>query len=158
MDNEIVTYAVSTDAQGRLQAEDVLFVDEKKSTRTTSGSGKASLLFTLTFFGCLLCLVLVEAISMELFLFYLVISILTLIAYAWDKSAAQNAHWRTRESTLHLLALFGGWPGALMAQRYLRHKSRKQPFQLIFWMTVILNVAVLSWFNIEPTKLFFNHL
>ena len=72
-------------------------------------------------------------------------SVVTLAAYAFDKAAAQSGRWRTRESTLHLLSLMGGWPGALVAQRVLRHKSKKQPFQILFWVTVTLNCAVLVW-------------
>jgi uncharacterized membrane protein YsdA (DUF1294 family) len=46
---------------------------------------------------------------------------------------------------LHLIALAGGWPGALLAQKVLRHKSSKQSFQVVFWVTVLLNCAALSW-------------
>jgi uncharacterized membrane protein YsdA (DUF1294 family) len=77
---------------------------------------------------------------------YLVASIVTFIAYAFDKSAARNDQWRTQESTLHLFALIGGWPGALAAQRLLRHKSKKQSFQIQFWITVVLNCGTLGWF------------
>jgi len=65
----------------------------------------------------------------------------TFIAYAVDKSAAERRRWRTPESTLHLLALMGGWPGALLAQQFLRHKSAKAEFRAVFWGTVILNVG-----------------
>ena len=68
-------------------------------------------------------------------------SLLTFIVYAVDKSAAKAGRWRTAESTLHLLALAGGWPGALLAQRWLRHKSAKRKFRVVFWATVLLNVA-----------------
>ncbi|MDP3638593.1 MAG: DUF1294 domain-containing protein, partial [Azonexus sp.] len=71
-------------------------------------------------------------------------------AYALDKSAAQGGRWRTQESTLHLLALIGGWPGALIAQNRLRHKSRKTSFQLVFWMTVLLNCGGLGWLLSTP--------
>lgn len=73
--------------------------------------------------------------------FYLAASAATFVAYAADKSAAVNGGWRTPESTLHLFAVFGGWPGALLAQQLLRHKSTKQPFRRAFWATVLLNVA-----------------
>ena len=73
---------------------------------------------------------------------YFIMSLFTFYMYAKDKSAARNRTWRTKENTLHLLALFCGWPGAFMAQRMLRHKSSKQPFRLIFWLTVILNIGV----------------
>lgn len=72
---------------------------------------------------------------------YLGLSAVTFVVYAADKSAAQSGQWRTKESTLHLLALGGGWPGALVAQQMLRHKSAKAEFRAVFWMTVVLNVA-----------------
>ncbi|HJV94205.1 MAG TPA: DUF1294 domain-containing protein [Azonexus sp.] len=67
------------------------------------------------------------------------------IAYAADKSAARNDRWRTAENTLHLLALIGGWPGALVAQNRLRHKSSKTSFLAVFWATVLLNCGALGW-------------
>ena len=76
---------------------------------------------------------------------YFIISLLTFLVYAKDKSAAKKGAWRTPESTLHLFALFGGWPGALVAQQTLRHKSKKQPFRFVFWLTVLLNCAGLFW-------------
>ena len=69
-------------------------------------------------------------------------SIVTFAAYALDKHAARRGRSRTRESTLHALSLAGGWPGALVAQQMLRHKSVKPQFRNVFWATVILNVAV----------------
>ena len=72
---------------------------------------------------------------------YLLLSAATFIAYAADKSAAARNSWRTPESTLHTLALAGGWPGALLAQQFLRHKSTKKEFRQTFWGTVMLNVV-----------------
>ena len=77
-------------------------------------------------------------------------SLVTFIAYAIDKSAAQSGHWRTQDSTLHMLALIGGWPGALIAQNRLRHKSRKATFQLVFWATALLNCGALAWLLTAP--------
>ena len=77
---------------------------------------------------------------------YLAASLAAAIAYGVDKSAALSGRWRTRESTLHLLALIGGWPGALVAQRVFHHKSRKSSFRLAFLATVALNCAALFWF------------
>lgn len=67
-------------------------------------------------------------------------SVVTFIVYAFDKSAARQGAWRTAENTLHLLALAGGWPGALLAQQRLRHKSSKPAFRALFWCTVVLNI------------------
>lgn len=74
------------------------------------------------------------------------LSLLTFFAYALDKNAAQTGRWRTKESTLHLLALAGGWPGAWAAQRLLRHKSSKQSFLLVYRATVVFHcAALLAW-------------
>jgi len=72
---------------------------------------------------------------------YVVISLSCFVAYAIDKSAARKGGWRTPERTLLLLGLVGGWPGGLLAQQWLRHKSAKRSFQRMFWMTVAANVA-----------------
>ncbi|RJG04747.1 DUF1294 domain-containing protein [Noviherbaspirillum cavernae] len=77
---------------------------------------------------------------------YLAASAAAFIAYALDKSAARNGRRRIRENTLHLFAILGGWPGALIAQRLLRHKSRKPSFQTAFRATVMLNCGALGGF------------
>ena len=76
---------------------------------------------------------------------YLAASAFTFLVYAKDKWAAQSGRWRTKESSLHTLALIGGWPGALIAQQMLRHKSRKDAFQFVFWATVVVNCAGFAW-------------
>ena len=67
------------------------------------------------------------------------------VVYAADKSAARREDWRTPERTLHLLALLGGWPGALVAQTVFRHKTQKVSFRIVFWATVALNCSALVW-------------
>ena len=74
---------------------------------------------------------------------YVVASVAAYIVYAADKSAAERGGWRVPESKLHLLSIAGGWPGALVAQQFLRHKSTKQQFRQMFWITVVLNVLAL---------------
>jgi len=68
-------------------------------------------------------------------------SVAAFIAYGLDKAAARQGRWRTPESTLHGLSLLGGWPGALLAQQWLRHKSSKPSFVAAYWVTVVANVA-----------------
>ena len=72
---------------------------------------------------------------------YLGMSLACALAYWRDKTAAQNRQWRVSESTLLMLGMFGGWPGAIVAQQTLRHKTRKVSFRIAFWATVILNVC-----------------
>lgn len=81
---------------------------------------------------------------------YVAGSVCAFVVYWRDKRAAKNNRWRTPESTLHLLSLLGGWPGALVAQRVLRHKSSKRPFRIVFWGTVMLNCAALVWLLANP--------
>ena len=78
-------------------------------------------------------------------LVYAGLSMLTFMAYWQDKWAAQKGRWRTPEKTLQTMALAGGWPGALLAQQWLRHKSSKTSFQLQFWLMVLINVAAVLW-------------
>jgi len=89
---------------------------------------------------------------------YFAASFVTFIAYARDKSAAQRGKWRTAESNLHVLGLAGGWPGALAAQRLLRHKSSKRNFLLVFWITVFLNVAAAGYLVWSGDAGFLNQL
>ena len=77
---------------------------------------------------------------------YFTLSIITFITYALDKSAARKCQWRIPENHLHLLSLFGGWPGAVIAQRQLRHKSSKRSFQRLFWLTVTVNSLIFVYF------------
>lgn len=67
----------------------------------------------------------------------LALSTFAFFAYRGDKCRAETGHWRIPESTLHLLALIGGWPGAFLARRWLRHKTAKTGFQLVFWLVVL---------------------
>ena len=80
-------------------------------------------------------------------IFYIAISLFTYVLYYLDKSAARRGRWRIQERTLHLCALLGGWPGALLARQHLRHKTRKQPFRCIFWVTVLANLGLLIWLH-----------
>jgi uncharacterized membrane protein YsdA (DUF1294 family) len=72
-------------------------------------------------------------------------SVASLVVYAVDKSAARLGRWRIPESTLLMLGLCCGWPGAIVAQLWLRHKSSKTSFRLMFWATVLLNMAAFTW-------------
>lgn len=70
--------------------------------------------------------------------------------YAVDKRSAVRERRRIPEARLHVVDLLGGWPGALVAQQAFRHKTRKMPFQAVFWSIVALHQAVWAdWLLME---------
>lgn len=71
-------------------------------------------------------------------------SVFSFLFYSIDKWNAHKNHWRIRESTLHFWSVIGGWPGAILAQQWLRHKTVKRSFQRVFWLTVVINIALVS--------------
>ncbi len=75
---------------------------------------------------------------------YAVASVVTFLAYGYDKRRALVAAWRLKEQTLHTLEMLGGWPGALVAQRVFKHKRRKTTYMAAFWRIVAIHVGV--WF------------
>lgn len=144
--NQSVTYSLSTDKQGRKCAKDVTLAGDRLKTKS---NGVFSLIVALTFLTIVFTSVLVAKIPPFILIIYIFASLLTFIIYALDKYAAKKGTWRTQESTLHFLSVIGGWPGALVAQQSLRHKSKKAEFRSIFWITVMLNCGTLAWLFTE---------
>ncbi len=138
-----ITYSVGSDKQGRPCVIKATLGDEKLQQNTNS---LTSIITAVLFLFMVAISVLKYNISPIIFILYLGLSILTYFTYERDKSASAIGTWRTSENFLHLLALAGGWPGALVAQQRLRHKSKKQPFRFVFWITVILNCSIYVWF------------
>lgn len=142
---EVVTYSVAKDAQGRLQAQAVTFAGETLKPKKANTASSWPLFVAAVFFVLLALACWAERLHPYFLAGYAGISLLTYLVYAWDKYKAKQQRWRTAESTLHLLSLAGGWPGALLAQSRLRHKSAKTSFLTLFWLTVVLNLAALYW-------------
>lgn len=67
------------------------------------------------------------------------LSLITYAMYRSDKRKARQEAWRTPEMLLHLLELAGGWPGAWVAQRRLRHKCSKTSYQFEFWLIICIH-------------------
>jgi uncharacterized membrane protein YsdA (DUF1294 family)/cold shock CspA family protein len=148
--DQFLTYVLSADAQGRPCAEQAVLAGDPLSQNTKHNGATLSILVSASFLVLVVAAALSAKIPPYILVLYLVGSPLTYIVYALDKSAAKKGAWRTPEKTLHFLALLGGWPGALVAQQMLRHKSQKQSFRTVFWLTVFLNCAALIWLS-TPT-------
>jgi uncharacterized membrane protein YsdA (DUF1294 family)/cold shock CspA family protein len=78
----------------------------------------------------------------ELLAYLAVVSLVTYFTYALDKRAARADQFRVPEANLHFLSLIGGWSGALVARYRLRHKSAKQPFRSVYWLTVVVSLIL----------------
>lgn len=139
----VVNYELGSDAQGRCCAVDVRYADEKQATIELRIS-ILPMLFASLFSVMLAAMVWSGHIPMLVAMAYLVISLMTFMAYALDKSAARFGQRRTPENTLFLYGLAGGWPGAIVAQQFFRHKSNKRTFQTRFWLTVLFNCVALG--------------
>mgnify|MGYP001216101648 CR=1 FL=1 len=139
-----VIFELRKDEKGRKKAYNIE-ITSMKTISLTVLFGCSFLVFmcasTITFGGLLFLIPI-----------YFVLSVFTYFSFEWDKLAATSGSQRTPENTLHILSLAGGWPGALIAQNQLRHKSKKQPFKTILWFSVVLNIAAFIW-TLTPSGL-----
>lgn len=146
--NELVKFVMGTDEKGRPRAEQVEYVLlRRQPPRAAQHASVPALVFAGLFLVVVGVLAIKGKIPPVVLFAYLSASILTFGLYARDKSAATKGEWRIPENTLQLFALLGGWPGGLVAQQLLRHKSKKQIFQFVFWLAVAINIGVLIWFS-----------
>lgn len=139
VNGDLISYVPLRDDKNRTQAKQVQFVERRQFVSEKSELKSDSMNWTEFFVLFCVFIYLMMRLPQLIVMIYGAVSLLTFIAYALDKSAAQSGQWRTKESTLHYLAILGGWPGAYLAQKYLRHKSKKKSFLTIFWVTVVFN-------------------
>lgn len=71
-------------------------------------------------------------------LWLVAVNLLTILQFWDDKQRAIASDKRIPESDLLFMAAIGGSPGALLARRWFRHKTRKEPFST--WLLVIAMV------------------
>lgn len=144
---QFVTYKLSADSQGRPRAANATLPGDRLARPKRKGGATGAIIISGAFLAILLASVLLNKIPALILWAYLGISVITFLWYAFDKTAAKDGAWRTPESTLHWLSLLGGWPGALVAQQTLRHKSKKKSFRTAFWFTVVANCGALAWLH-----------
>lgn len=147
--NDVVTYGHSTDKQGRPCAANATLAGDRLKEKAAQKRSTPAIVFALLFLCGVGASVMTGRLPVLIGVVYAALSLVTFVAYALDKSAAQRGAWRTPESTLQFLGLVGGWPGGLIAQQSLRHKSKKGSFRVTFWATVVLNLAGLVWMHTE---------
>lgn len=149
---ESFTFEMGATPEGKIRARRVLAVgatldDAPPPARRSLNLGLAGYLAVAAFVVLFALIATERSLPIWVIGLYAGTSILTFLVYADDKSAAAKGRWRTPEGSLLALGIVGGWPGAVVAQRMLRHKTRKMSFQLAFWGTVALNVAAFVTFS-----------
>lgn len=150
--NEVVTYSVSTDKRGRPCAANATLAGDKLREKSAQRPNHAGIILAVVFLAAIGMSVTTGFLPAIILIVYASTSLIAFATYALDKSAAQRRAWRTSEGTLLLLGLVGGWPGALIAQEWLRHKSKKTSFRSAFRTTVVMNCAVLAWLFTDSGK------
>lgn len=150
---QTLTFEVETGPNGKKRARSVQYPVRSKASARTRVESPAPWtplrVLAIPLFAVIYGYVAIRwGFSPLVLLAYLTLSLLAFLAYALDKSAAVSGRWRTQEKTLHLFSLAGGWPGALLAQQLLRHKTSKPSFVSAFWFTVVLNVAAFAVWHI----------
>lgn len=140
-----LTFEVEMSSQGKKRAKRVQFV-QVKGRRLQREIDSPAQWGTASYFAIPAFLVLFVAVAQLWRIpswvagIYLATSVLCFVAYAIDKSAAVGGRWRISEDTLIFFGLAGGWPGAIVAQQVLRHKSNKASFRSRFWASVVVNI------------------
>ena len=141
---DLISYLPGKDSRGRLQAREVRHAGQKiEQPRRPSRLPRAAL--GISAIAVIIGIAVVGAAPLIVAAAYAVASSLSYVMYARDKSAAGRGDYRIPESSLHLVDLLGGWPGALVAQQQFRHKTAKPSFQSAFWVTVALNLVAALW-------------
>lgn len=150
-DGQTLTFTVETGANGKKRAKAIQYPVRARRAppRRVEAPARwtpARLAVLPAFAAVYVYVVITWGFSLLVLLGYVGLSLVAFLAYGFDKSAAVAGRWRTAEQSLHMLSLVGGWPGALVAQQLLRHKTAKPAFVAVFWLTVVANVAAfVAW-------------
>ena len=138
---DIITFTLVKDDRGRSRAvEAVIISAQKKPIKNTIK--EYNLLVALAFISFVIACFFAGRVHHFIVLGYLLLSIACFGIYALDKkSSKRKGASRIPEKILLFVGLLGGWPGAILAQQILRHKSSKKSFLRLFWITVLVNVA-----------------
>ncbi|HEY0736968.1 MAG TPA: cold shock and DUF1294 domain-containing protein [Herpetosiphonaceae bacterium] len=139
--NSAVFYTLTHDQQQRPRAIDV------RLSKAPPSKAALTLGIVASFFLLLVLATYIIPLSPWIVIAYSLSSLITCGLYASDKASAVQGTQRVSESTLHVFEFLGGWPGALIARQYYRHKTVKASYRLVFWLLVVANLLLLIGYS-----------
>ena len=140
VEGDIITFSLGKDHRGRSKAVNATILAAQKKHKQNTIK-EYNIFVGMAFFLFLGACYFSGKIDIELIIGYTVMSGIAFVLYLIDKRASkEKGIMRTPEKTLLLVGLLGGWPGAIFAQQFLRHKSSKVSFRRLFWITVVVNI------------------
>ena len=81
--------------------------------------------------------------------YLLMLNIVAVCVYGWDKVCAKQGWWRVPEKMLLLLALLGGSLGAMAAMVLFRHKTQHLKFKYGVPFIIVLQLACLVYLHLS---------
>ena len=84
-----------------------------------------------------------------LFIYLLIISVISVFVTVLDKYLAKHNMWRISEKTLFIFAVLGGGVAMYTTMRIIRHKTRKNKFMFGIPAIILLEIgmAAIIYFN-----------
>ncbi len=108
--------------------------------------GSAQVRFSLLTFGTAIALAAVVGGVFSgvdaLWSWIIAITVITFLAFGYDKAISGTGATRVPEVVLLALTFFGGTLGALVGRPVFRHKTTKVSFRLKFWFVVGIQIAL----------------
>jgi len=150
-ENIFVHISEVTNADSLEQGQEVTFQIEKTAKGLSAVSVKAGakqrspyLIFGTVSLVMTLAIFAYATQQLQALLAYLVaVNITTFLLYGYDKFISKGERLRVPELNLQALALLGGSPAALLAQKFFRHKTIKESFQIVYWIIVAIQFGLL---------------
>jgi len=149
-ENIFVHISEVSNATSLEQGQEVAFQIKKTAKGLSAVSVKAGakqrspyLIFGVVSFVITLAIFAYATQQLQTLLAYLLaVNITTFLLYGYDKFISRTEMLRVPELNLQALALLGGSPSALLAQKFFRHKTIKESFQIVYWIIVAIQFGV----------------